>query len=174
MVLTAFTIIPIIAIICMWLLCTFINLGQFLLNILVGLGVLMWFAISIISQFIYNCWWHVASVVNNLVAYIWSGVHLPIDIVVHVLKHFGFLSLSVTHLVLRVLYYVFLLWIFVYSLMLLFRFITHWDWAIQFEFYMGPTPRNDNLRQPDGCTLTIAPLLLDHNRRQCINHPYII
>ena len=44
------------------------------------------------------------------------------------------------HLVLRILYYVFLLWVFVYLLMLLYRFITQWDWAIQIEFYMGPTP----------------------------------
>ena len=134
----------------------------------------MWFAVSIISQFIYNCWWHVVSAANNLVVYIWSGVHLSIDIVIHVLKHFGFLSLSITHLVLRVLYYVFLLWIFVHLLMLLFRFITHQDWAIQFEFYIGPTPRNDNLRPHDGHTLTIAPMFLDHSRRQWVNPPHII
>ena len=124
MVLTAFTIIPIIAVICVWLLHTIISLVQLLLNILAGLGVLVWFAISIISQFIYSFWWHVASAANHLVVYIWPSVHLPIDIVVHVLKHFGFLSFSITHLALRVLYYVFLLWIFVCLLILLFRFIT--------------------------------------------------
>ena len=129
MVLTAFVIVPIIAIVVAWLIRSIISLGQFLCDILLGLGILMWLIISFLGQIIYNCWWYTASAANNLVAYIWSGVHLPIDVAVHVV-HFGLLSLSVTHLVLRILYYVFLLWIFVYLLMLLYRFVTCWDWAI--------------------------------------------
>ena len=109
MVLIAFAIIPIITIICAWLLLTIFDLLQFLLNILIGMGVLMWFTTSVVFQFIYNCWWNVASMANNLVVYIWARVCLPIDFIVHVLKHFWLLSLSVMHLVLRVLYYIFLL-----------------------------------------------------------------
>ena len=170
----AFVIVPIIAIIVVWLIHSIFSLGQFLCDILLSLGILMWLIISFLGQIIYNGWWYTASATNNLVAYVWSGVHLPIDVAVHVVKHFGLLSLSVTHLVLRILYYVFLLWIFIYLLMLLYRFVTCQDWAIQFEFYMGPTPRTDNLRAGDSCTLTIAPVLLDHNRRPHLNPPLII
>ena len=124
MVLIAFVIAPIIAIIVVWLIHSILSLGQFLCNILLSLGVLMWLIISFLGQIFYNCWRNTALATNNLVVYVWSGVHLPIDVAVHVVKHFGLLSLSVTHLVLRVLHYVFLLWIFVYLLMLLYRFVT--------------------------------------------------
>ena len=144
-----------------------------LINNLVGLLTLMWWVFTHIWYVLYNTWWHVAEAAHNLVAYIWSGVCLPFQVVLHVIKHFGLLSLTTTHLVLRVLYYVFLLWVFTYLLMLLYRFITRRDWAIQLEFYMGPTPRTDNFRQ-DGRTLTIAPVLLDNNRRQRVNPPHII
>ena len=174
MVFTAFVIVALIAIIAAWLVKSIISLGYFLGNILIGLLVLMWFILTLLGQFIYNCWWHITSSANSLVAYVWSGVCLPIDTIIHIIKHFGLLSLSFTHLVLRVVYYIFLLWAFVYLLMLLYRFITRWDWAIQIEFYMGPTPRSDNLRGGNGCTLTIAPVLLDHNRRQHLNPPHII
>ena len=164
MVFTAFVIVPLIAIIATWLVKSIISLGYFLGNILIGLLVLKWFILTLLGQFIYNCWWHIASSANSLVAYVWSSVHLPIDVIIHIIKHFGLLSLSFMHLVLRVVYYVFLLWVFIYLLMLLYRFITRQDWAIQIEFYMGPTPRSDNLRVGDGCTLTIALVMLDHPR----------
>ena len=109
MVLAAFAIIPILAMIFVWLLHTIFDLLQFILNIFIGCRVLMWLAISVLVKFIYNCWWYVASTANNLFAYIWARVSLPIDFAVHVLKHFGLLSLSMTHLVLRILYYIFLL-----------------------------------------------------------------
>ena len=149
------------------------NLLGVIVNIFWGLLVLMFWVLLQIWNLIYNTWWHVASAANDLIAYIWSGVCLPFQFLLHVIKHFGLLLLTTTHLILRILYYVFLLWTFTYLLMLLYRFITRRDWAIQLEFYMGPTPRNDNLRQ-DGRTLTIAPVLLDNNRRQCLNPPHII
>ena len=174
MVLAAFVIVPLLTIVTVWLFKTIIDLVLLIHNLLLGLGVLMWFIISFFAQIIYNCWWYIASSVNSLVAWVWSGVSLPLEGVIHIIWHFGLLSLSVTHLVLQILYYVFLLWVFVYLLMLLYRFITHHDWAIQLELYVGPTPRYDNLRGGDRCTLTIAPVLLDHHRRQCLNPPHII
>ena len=60
----------------------------------------MWFIIGFLAQIIYNCWWYLASSANSLVAWVRSGVHLPLDAVVHIIRHFGLLSLSVTHLVL--------------------------------------------------------------------------
>ena len=143
------------------------------IKILWGLVVLMLWVLLQIWILIYNVWWHVATAANSLTAYIWSGVCLPFEFLLHVIKHFGLLSLTTTHLVLRILYYVFLLWTFTYLLMLLYHFITRRDWAIQLEFYMGPTPRTDNLQQ-GGRTLTIAPVLLDNNRRQRVNPPHII
>ena len=133
-------IVPLLTIIAKWLFRTIIDLVYFLYNFLLGLGVLMWFIFTLVSQLIYNCWWYLASLVNSLVAWVWSSVHLPIDATIHIIKHFGLLSLSVTHLVLRILYYVFLLWVFMYLLMLLYRFITNQNWAIQLELYVRPTP----------------------------------
>ena len=130
MVLEALVIVPVLTIITVWLFRMFIDLVYFLYNILLGLGVLMWFIFTLLSQLIYNCWWYLASSANSLVAWIWSWVHLPIDTVIHIIKYFGLLSLSMTHLVLRVLYYIFLLRVFVYLLMLLYRFITCHDWTI--------------------------------------------
>ena len=134
----------------------------------------MWFLVNFTWQIIYNCWWHLASSANDLVAFVWSYVKLPFVVVIHILKSFGLLSLSVTHLVLRNLYYIFLLWVFVYLLMLLYRFITQRDWAIQLELYMGSTPHHDNLYGGDGRTLTIAPVLLNQHCRQCLSPPHII
>ena len=140
MVFMAFVIVPLVTIIAVWLIKSIISLGYFIFNILLGLVVLMWFIITLVGQFVYNCWWQIALSANSVVAYAWSGVRLPIDVIIHVIKHFGLLSLSLMQLVLRILYYVFLIWVFVYLLMLLYRFITQWDWAIHIEFYMGPTP----------------------------------
>ena len=98
MVLTAFVIAPSLTIIAMWLLETIIDLVFFIYKLLLGLGVLMWFIISFFAQIIYNCWWYIASLANSLVAWVWSGVSLPLQ--------FGLLSLTVTHLVLQKLYYV--------------------------------------------------------------------
>ena len=42
MVLMAFVIVPIIAIVVAWLIHSIISLGQFLCDILLGLGILMW------------------------------------------------------------------------------------------------------------------------------------
>ena len=127
MVFMAFVIVPLLTIIAAWLIKSIISLGYFIFNILLGLVVLMWFIITLVGQFVYNYWWKIASSANSVVAYVWSGVCLPIDAIINVIKHFGLLSLSLTHLVLRILYYVFLLWVFVYLLMLLYRFITQWD-----------------------------------------------
>ena len=161
-------------IIAVWgLLQTIYSILLVILNILGGVLILMWLGLLHLWNLIYNAWWYVTSTANSIITYIWSGVCIPFEVILHVIKHFGLLSLTTTHLVLHILYYVFLLWVFTYLLMLLYRFVTRRDWAIQLEFYMGPTPRNDNLRQ-DGRTLTIAPVLLDHNRRQRVNPPHII
>ena len=72
MVLTAFVIVPSIAIIIAWLIHSITSLGQFLCHILLGLSILMWIIISFLGQIIYNCWWYTASTVNNLVVYVWS------------------------------------------------------------------------------------------------------
>ena len=124
MVFAAFVIVPLLAIIAAWLFRTIIDLVYILYNFLLGLGVLMQFIFTLVSQLIYNCLWYLVSLVNLLVAWVWSSVCLLIETTIHIIKHFGLLSLSVTHLVLRILYYVFLLWVFVYLLMLLYRFIT--------------------------------------------------
>ena len=132
-----FMIVPLIAIVAVWLIQTIVDLITFLINALLGLTILMWFLVNFIWQIIYNCWWHIASSANDLVAFVWSHVKLPFEVVIHILKSFSLLSLSVTHLVLRILYYIFLLWVFVYLLMLLYRFITQRNWAIQLSYLWG-------------------------------------
>ena len=173
MVLPEAVALPFILIAVWGLLLTIYNIFVVIINILGGFLVLMWLVLSKLWNLIYNVWWYVTSAANSLIAYIWTRVCLPFEVLLHVIKHFRLLSLTTTHLVLCILHYVFLLWVFTYLLMLLYRFITRRDWAIQLEFYMGPTSRNDNL-QHDGRTLTIALVLLDHNRRQQVNPPHII
>ena len=173
MVLPEVVALPFIIIAVWGLLLSIYNILVVIINILGGILVLMWLVLSQLWNLIYNAWWYVASAANSLISYIWSGVCIPFEVLLHVIKHFGLLLLTTTHLVLRILYYVFLLSVFTYLLMLLYRFITRRDWAIQLEFYMGPTPRNDNLWH-DGRTLTIGQVLLDHNRRQQVNPPHII
>ena len=62
-------------------------------KILWGLLVLMLWVLLQIWNLIYSTWWHVASAANSLIAYIWSGVCLPFQFLLHVIKHFGLLSL---------------------------------------------------------------------------------
>ena len=100
MVLAAFVIVPLLTIVTAWLYKTIIDLVFFTYNLLLGLGVLVWFIISFFAQMIYNCLWYIASSANSLVAGVWSGVSLPLEAVIHIIQHFGLLSLSVTHLVL--------------------------------------------------------------------------
>ena len=87
----------------------FIN---FIVNILLGISVLMWFLVSFIWQIIYNCWWYITSSANELVTVVWSYMHLLFVAIIQILGTFGLLSLNTTHLALRILYYVFLLWVF--------------------------------------------------------------
>ena len=86
MVFTAFVIVPLVAIVAAWLIKSIISLGYFIFNILLGLVVLMWFIITLVGQFVYNCWWQIASSANSVVAYVWSGVCLPIDVIIHVMN----------------------------------------------------------------------------------------
>ena len=58
--------------------------------------------------------------------------------------------------------------------MLLYRFITRHDWTIQLELYVGLMPHHNHLRGGDEHMLTIAPVLLDHHRRQHLNPPHTV
>ena len=91
-----------------------------ILNIRGGVTILMWLGLSYLWNLIYNAWWYVAAMANSVITYIWSRVYIPFEVIIHVIKHFGLLSLTTTHLVLRILYYTFLLWVFTYLLMLLY------------------------------------------------------
>ena len=140
MVLPEVVALPVLVIAAWGLLQSIYNILLFTLNIVLGVTILMLVLLSYLWNLIYNVWWYVAATAHNLIAYIWSGVCIPFQVVIHVIKYFGLLSLTTTHLVLHILYYIFLLWVFTYLLMLLYRFITRRDWAIQLEFYIGPTP----------------------------------
>ena len=147
MVLSEIVVLPIFVITVWGLLQSIYHILEFTFNLILGVTILMWYLLLSLYNLIYNAWWYVAAAAHNIVTYIWSGVCIPIEVVIHVIKHFSLLSLTTMHLALCILYYVFLLWVFTYLLMLLYCFITGKDWAIQFEFYMGPMPRNDNLRK---------------------------
>ena len=125
MVFAAFVIALLIAILAAWLVKTVAALLSFIVNVLLGISVLMWFLVNFIWQIIYNCWWYIASSANELATIVWLYVHLPSMAIIQILGAFSLLSLKFTGLVLRILYYIFLLWVFIYLLMLLYRFIAH-------------------------------------------------
>ena len=125
MVFAAFVIVLLIATLAACLVKTVADLLTFIVNILLGISVLMWFLVNFIWQIIYNCWWYIASSANELVTVVWLYGHLPFMAIIQILGAFSLLSLNFTDLVLRILYYIFLLWVFIYLLLLLYRFITH-------------------------------------------------
>ena len=45
----------------------------------------MWLIVSFFAQIIYKCWWYIASSANALAAWVWSGVSLPLEAVVHII-----------------------------------------------------------------------------------------
>ena len=89
MVLTAFVIVPLITIITARLFKTIVDLVFFIYNLLLGLGVLMWFIVRFLAQITYNYWWYIALLANSLVARVWSDVHLLLEAIIHIIWHFG-------------------------------------------------------------------------------------
>ena len=76
------------------------------------------------------------------------------------LGRLGTIIFTVLQLSLRALYYIIVLWLLVYILNLLYYFVQHRDFALQGEFYFGPSPHHDHFGQGQQ-TLTITPVLLD-------------
>ena len=141
---------------CTWLVKTL----TFIFHILLGLVVLIWFAVYTVLAIFYNCIYNIlygfrATANKALVLFC-----KPFVAAGAFLGRLGTIILTVLQLSLRALYYIVVLWLLVYVLNLLYHFVQHRYFSLQGEFYFGPSPHCDHFGQGQQ-TLTIALVLLD-------------
>ena len=148
------------------------NILKLLVYSVLGCCILIWWAITTLFSIIYNCVYTLftgaGSFTNNIVL----TVYHPIQAAGTTLYQFFSLGFNVLTLALCLVYYTVVLCLFCYVIILLYRFVQRHDFAVQGEFYFGPSPRHNHFGG-QGQTLTIAPVLLD-NHRQRVHLPYII
>ena len=146
------------------------DIFKLLVYSVLGCVILMWWAIttlfSLSSNRVYTLFTREDSLANNIVL----TVYCPIQ--ARGTTQFFSLGFNVLTLALHLVYYTKAFWLFCYIIILLYRFVQRHDFTIQGKFYFGPSPRH-NLFGGQGQTLTIAPLLLDH-QRQRVHPPNII
>ena len=124
-----------------------IQVLTFILNLIFGLAVLMWFTIYTILLFFYNC---IYSVLYAIVAIANEALVQFCRLFAAIgafLGRLGTITLTVLQLSLQALYYIVVLWLLVYMLNLLYHFVEHRDFALQGQFYFGPSPHQDNFGQ---------------------------
>ena len=128
----------------------------FIFNVLLGTAVLRWFAVYTVLVFFYNC-------VYNLFYEIGATANEALVLFCKLftatgafLSRLGTFILTVLQLSLRGLYYIIILWLLVYMLNLLYHFVQHRDFALQGEFYFGPSPHHDHF---DNSTSTLRSML---------------
>ena len=113
---------------------------KLLFNLLLGLAILMWLAIFKILTTLYNIFVAIFYPVGFAANHALTLILKPFVAVATFLARLGTLTFMVLHLALCTLYYFVVLWLLIYLLNLLYCFIHHRDFAIQGEFYFGPSP----------------------------------
>ena len=116
-----------------------IQVLTFILNLVLGLTVLTWFTIYTVLLFFYNCIYLVlyaigATASEALVQF--CRLFAALDAF---LGRLGTITLTVLQLSLWALYYIVVLWLLVYMLTLLYHLVQCRDFALQGEFYFGPS-----------------------------------
>ena len=138
----------------------------FIFNVFLGSAVLMWFTSYTFLVFFYNCIYNVLYAIGATANEALVQFCRPFAAAGAFLGRLGTITLTVLQLSLRALYYIVVLWLLVYMLNLLYCFIQCRDFALQVEFYFGPSPHQDHFGQGQQ-TLTIAPVLLDQHVKEC-------
>ena len=143
----------------------FLNL---LFTLCFGLAILMWITHFNFCTLLYN----LVAAIFFLVGYAANQVLTlfckPFAAAATFLARLGTLTITVLHLALRTIYYIVVSWLLIYLLNLCYRFIQHRDFAIQGEFYFGPSLRVNHFGQGQQ-TLTITPVVLNQ-RQQRVHH----
>ena len=111
-----------------------IQFNKLLFNWLLGLAILMWLAT------LYNIFVAIFYPVGFAANHALTLILKPFAAAATFLARLGTLTFMMLHLALHTLYYIVVLWLLIYLLNLLYHFIQHRDFAIQGEFYFGPSP----------------------------------
>ena len=150
-------IVHIVSVLYTWLLAilSFIN------NLLLGTFTLMWILLQILFTWLQTLFYTALSPFNTLVTLVWTCIIIPFVKFGTFLYKLGSALLSITQLTLCIVFFRLVLWISCYCVILIYRFLQRRDFAIQGEFYFGPSPHNPNFGGGSQRTLTIAPVLLD-------------
>ena len=144
----------------MWLLAVL----SFINNLLLATVTLMWILLQILLTWLQSIFYVALSLFNTLLTLVWSGLKIPFVKLVTFLYKLGSALLGITQLTLCIVYYGLVLWISCYCIILIYRFLQRCDFAIQGEFYFGPSPLNPNFGGGSQHTLTIAPVILEEGR----------
>ena len=111
-----------------------IQILYFIFNILLGV-VLMWFAVYTVLLFYYNCIYSVLYAIGATANVALEPFCRPFVALGAFLGCVGILTLIVLHLALRGPYYIVVLWLLVYMLNMLYRFVQHRDFALKCKFF---------------------------------------
>ena len=117
-----------------------VQVFKFIFSLLLGVAILMWpivfQALSVINSTVLAIFHPFGAAAN----YVLTLVVKPFTAAATFLGCLGTLTFTVLHLALHTLYYIVVLWLLIYLLNFCYCFIQHRDFAIQGEFYFGPSP----------------------------------
>ena len=107
---------------------------HFVFNVLFGVAVLMWFALHTIGLLLYNCMYIILYPIGATTNVALVLFCKPFEAAGAFLVHLGTLTFTVLHLGLQGLYYIVVLWLFIYMLNLLYRFVECRNFAYRVNF----------------------------------------
>ena len=137
---------------------------RLLFTLCFGIAILMWITLFQFCTLLYNLAAAIFYPVGYAANYTLTLLCKPFTSAATFLARLATLTLTVLHLVLRTIYYIVVLWLLIYLLNLLYRFIQRRDFTIQGEFYFGPSPRANHFGQGQQ-TLTIAPVAINQHQQ---------
>ena len=116
-----------------------IQVITFVLNLVLGLAVLIWFTVYIVLLFFCNCIYSVLYAIEAMANEALVQFYRPFAALEAFLGRLETITLTVLQLSLRTLYYIVVFWLLVYILNLLYHFVQHRDFVLQGKFYSGPS-----------------------------------
>ena len=133
---------------------------KLLFTLCFGLAILMWIALFNFCTLLYDLVVAIFYPVGYAANQVLTLFCKPFTATATFLTRLATLTITVLHLALWTIYYIVVLWLLIYLLNLLYRFIQHRDFAIQGEFYFRPSTRANHFGQGQQ-TLTITPVAIN-------------
>ena len=117
---------------------------SFINYLLLATLTLMWILLQVVFTWLQSTFYTILAPFNTIVNLFWSGFKFPFIKLGTFLCKLGSALLTLRQVPLQIVYHGLVLWISCYCVILIYRYLQRHNFAIQGEFYFGPSPCNPN------------------------------